>query len=230
MDTGLERISAEIPERFERANHLLTLGLDVLWRRRAAAVAASRGGDRWIDLCTGTGEMAVLLKGRAGPACRVFAIDFSLPMLERARRKRGAEGIGFVISGIDDLPFADACFDLATISFAARNIDRGGSALVGALREVRRILRPGGRVVNLETSQPRNPFTRAIFHLYVRLLVRPVGGAITGSDAGFAYLSSSIRRFHTPERLSEILREAGFSDVESACLLLGAVAVHTAVR
>ena len=230
MKNGLERIYAEIPDRYETANHLLTLGLDMLWRRRAASIAARGGGKRWIDLCTGTGEMAVQLKRRANAGCSLFAADFSLPMLSRARRKRGSEGIAFTLAGIDDLPFPDGCFDLATVSFATRNIDRGGESLVGAFREIRRILGPGGRFVNLETSQPPNRFVRMLFHSYVRMLVRPLGGAVTGSGAGFAYLSGSIRRFHAPGRLSDILLEAGFSRVESVGLLFGAAAVHTAVR
>jgi demethylmenaquinone methyltransferase/2-methoxy-6-polyprenyl-1,4-benzoquinol methylase len=227
---GLERIYTEIPARYEITNHVLTLGFDRWWRRRAARIAVHGGGARWIDLCCGTGEMAAGLKRLAGPDCRVFAADFSMPMLSRARRKRGTGGILFALSEIDDLPFPDGCFDIATVSFAARNIDRGGDTLVCAFREILRVLRPGGRFINLETSSPRNHAVRALFHSYVRLLVRPVGRAITGSDEGYAYLSGSILRFHSRDRLSEILREAGFSAVESVPLLFGAAAVHTAVR
>jgi len=230
MNGGLERIYSEIPGRYEIVNHVLTLGFDRLWRRRAARIAARRGGDRWIDLCSGTGEMAVLLKRLAGQDRTVFAADFSMPMLSRASNKPETGEILFVLSDIDALPFPDECFDLATISFAARNIDRGGETLVHAFREILRVLRPGGRFVNLETSRPRNPFVRTLFHSYVRLLVGPIGEAITGSRAGYAYLSSSILRFHSRDRLSEILREAGFSEVESVPLFFGAAAVHTAVR
>lgn len=174
--------------------------------------------------------MAALLNRLAGSDCRVFAADFSMPMLSRARSKRGMGEVLFALSEIDSLPFPDGCFDLATVSFATRNIDRGGETLVHAFREILRVLRPGGRFVNLETSRPRNPIVRALFHSYVRLLVRPIGGVITGSNAGYAYLASSIPRFHSPDRLSEILIEAGFSEVESMPLFLGAAAVHTAVR
>ena len=230
MSRGLKKIYSEIPWRYETANHVLTFGLDRMWRMRAARIAAELGGSRWIDLCSGTGEMAVMLKRLADPDCKVFAADFSMPMLARARSKREAKEILFALSDIDDLPFPDGCFDLATVSFAARNIDRGGETLQHAFREILRVLRPGGRFVNIETSRPRNPFIRTFFHSYVRLLVRPIGGAITGSDAGYAYLSNSILRFHSRGRLTEILREAGFSEVESVSLFLGAAAVHTAVR
>ena len=230
MNRGLEKIYSEIPERYEIANHVLTLGLDRLWRRRAARIAVEGSGTRWIDLCSGTGEMAALLKRLAGSDCKVFAADFSMPMLSRARSKRETSEILFALSEIDALPFPDGCFDLATVSFATRNIDRGGETLVHAFREIFRVLRPGGRFVNLETSRPRNPFVRTLFHSYVRLFVRPIGGAITGSEAGYAYLSSSILRFYSRDQLSEILRETGFSEVESIPLFFGAAAVHTAVR
>ena len=230
MGNGLKKVYADIEGRYEVANHLLTLGLDRLWRRRAARIAAERGGRRWIDLCSGTGEMAALTKRFAGPARSLFAADFSMPMLARARRKRGTRGIAFTMAEIDALPFSDCSFDLVTVSFAARNIDRGGDTLCSAFREIFRVLRPGGWFVNLETSRPSNPIVRMVFDSYVRLLVRPLGGAITGSDSGFDYLADSILHFHTPGRLSEILREAGFSRVAWASLSLGAAAIHTAVR
>ncbi len=230
MDKELEKIYARIHGRYETTNHALTLGLDRLWRRRAARIAARDGGGRWIDLCCGTGEMTVLLRGLAGPRCGLFAADFSMPMLSRARGKRGAEEIHFALCEIESLPFPDASFDLATLSFAARNIDRGGESLARAFREIRRVLRPGGRFVNLETSSPRNPVARALFRAYVRLPIRWVGRSITGSTRGYAYLSESILKFHGRERLSGILLEAGFSSVESVPLLFGAAAVHRAVR
>lgn len=230
MESYLERIYSEIPGRYEITNHVLTLGLDRPWRRRAALLAARSGGGRWIDLCCGTGAMTTLLKRLADKDCRLFAADFSMPMLSRARHKRGTDEIHFLLSDIDALPFPDGYFDLATVAFAARNIDRGGDTLLHSFREVLRVLRPGGRFVNLETSQPRSPFARVLFRSYVRLLVRTVGGAIGGYREGYSYLSNSILGFHSRESLSRILREAGFSEVESVPLFLGAAAVHIAVR
>ncbi len=230
MEGELEKIYSEIPGRYEIANHVLTLGLDRPWRRRAARLAARSGGDRWIDLCCGTGAMTIPLKRLAGRGCRVFAADFSMPMLSRARRKRETDGIHFLLSDIDALPFPDGYFDLVTVAFAARNIDRGGDTLVHSFREILRVLRPGGRFVNLETSQPRNPFARMLFRSYVRMLVSRVGGAIGGYREGYSYLSGSILRFHSRDSLSRILREAGFSEVESVPLFLGAAALHIAFR
>jgi demethylmenaquinone methyltransferase/2-methoxy-6-polyprenyl-1,4-benzoquinol methylase len=230
VNNDLERIYSEIPGRYEMANHVLTLGLDRPWRRRAALIAARRGGDRWIDLCCGTGEMAVQLKRLADRDCLLFGADFSMPMLSRARRKRETGEIHFLLSEIDALPFPDGSFDLVTVAFAARNIDRGGDTLLHSFREILRVLKPGGFFVNLETSQPRNPLARMLFRSYVRLMVRTVGGVIGGYREGYSYLSNSILRFHSREHLSGILRGAGFSEVESVPLLFGAAAVHTAVR
>jgi len=230
MNGELERIYADIPGRYETANRVLTLGLDRWWRSRAARIAAREGGVRWIDLCCGTGEMTAVLRRLAGPRCSVFAVDFSMPMLSRARGKSWAGEVRFAISVIEALPFPDESFDLATLSFAARNLDRGGGSLVRAFREIRRVLRPGGRFVNLETSSPRNPIVRALFRSYVRLLVPPVGRSITGSIGGYDYLAGSILGFHGREDLSEKMREADFSSVESVPLLFGTAAVHKAVR
>ena len=230
MDRGLEMIYAEIPERYEAANRVLTLGFDRLWRRRAARIAAREGGTRWMDLCCGTGEMALLLERLAAPGCLVLAADFSMPMLSRARMKRRAGELCFALTEAEALPFSDESFDLVTVSFAARNIDRCDDGLARAFREILRVLRPAGRFVNLETSSPSNPLVRACFRWYVRTLVGPVGRAITGSGGAYAYLSGSILGFHSRDRLSEMLREAGFSSVDSFSLLFGAAAVHRAVR
>lgn len=230
MDRELEKIYAEIPERYETTNRVLTLGLDRLWRRRAARIAVREGGMRWMDLCCGTGEMALLLGSRAAPGCIVIAADFSMPMLSRARMKHRAGELLFTLAEADALPFPDESFDLVTVSFAARNIDRCNDGLARAFREILRVLRPAGRFVNLETSSPSNPLIRTCFRWYVRTLVGPIGRAITGSGRGYAYLSDSILGFHSRDRLSEMLREAGFSSVDSFSLLFGAAAVHRAVR
>lgn len=230
MDSYLEKIYSEIPGRYETVNHVLTLGFDRPWRRRAARLAARGGGGRWIDLCCGTGEMTALLRDLAGRERRLFAADVSMPMLSRARGKGEMDEVHFVLSDVDALPFPDASFDLVTVAFAARNLDRGGDTLLDSFREILRVLRPGGRFVNLETSQPQNPLARMLFRLYVSLTVRSVGGAIGGYGRGYTYLSNSILRFHSRGQLSRVLREAGFSEVESIPMLLGAAAVHVAVR
>ncbi len=230
MKNGLEKIYAEIPRRYELANHIMTLGFDRLWRRRAAAIAVEGGGRRWLDICSGTGEMAVYLRKLAPNETSVYATDFSMPMLSRARRKSEAEEIGFSISDVSFLPFADSTFELVTCSFAMRNLNRSRKDLLHTLREVRRVLEVGGRFVNLETSRPENALIRFAFDAYARLFVKPIGTAITGSRAGYGYLAGSIPRFYGAGELDDLMLEAGYRGVASKRLMLGAAAVHLAVR
>jgi demethylmenaquinone methyltransferase/2-methoxy-6-polyprenyl-1,4-benzoquinol methylase len=230
VKNGLKKIYTEIPKRYEMVNHIMTLGLDRLWRHRAAAIAAEGGGRRWLDICSGTGEMAVCLKRLAHDGSLIYATDFSKPMLSRARRKGETEEIGFSISDASSLPFAASTFDLVTCSFAMRNLNRSREDLLHTLREVRRVLKDGGRFVNLETSRPENALIRFAFHSYVRLFIIPVGTAITGSRAGYAYLAGSIPRFYGAVELEDLMLEAGYRGVASKRLMFGVAAVHLAVR
>ena len=230
MKDRLQGIYGEIHERYEFVNHVLTFGLDSHWRKCAASIAAQSGGTRWIDICCGTGGMAVLLKALSQPGGRVFAADLSRPMVSHALDRRGAAGIRFLICEAGELPFPDESFDLATISFSARNLNTGREPLIRSFREIRRVLRSGGLFVNLETSQPESRLLRWMFHSYVRIFVMQVGGALSGSADGYGYLSSSILRFYSMDEMSDILREAGFAEVSSKPLLFGAAAVHAAFR
>jgi demethylmenaquinone methyltransferase/2-methoxy-6-polyprenyl-1,4-benzoquinol methylase len=223
-------IFAEVPKTYERVNRVLTLGLDVLWRNKAAKMAASGGGTKWLDVCTGTGEMAISLKGLAGEGVEVSAVDFSDPMLSVAKAKKDAEGIIFYNASVDNLPFPDDTFDLLTISFAVRNINRNPEYFLGCLREFCRVLKPGGRLLCLETSQPSSAIFRAIFHAYARFIIRPVGGMLSGSNRAYAYLSSTIPRFYSADELAGIIGRAGFKTVNFTRMTFGACAVHISVK
>ena len=226
----LRDIFGEIAGSYERANRALTLGLDRGWRRRAAGRAAAGGGTRWLDVCSGTGEMAENLAGLAAGGTEIVAVDFSLPMLTLARAKPRLARAGFVLADVGRLPFPDATFDLVTISFATRNVNLSRPALESTFREFARVLRPGGRFVNLETSQPPNPIVRAAFRAYVRLVVMPVGRRISGAMAGYAYLAASIRNFYGAGELAEVLRASGFGRVVFERLLFGAAAIHLSTK
>ncbi len=220
----IQRIFADIPATYERVNHLLTLGLDVAWRRRAVRLAAAGPPGIWADMCTGTGEMATYLKRRAPEGTRVCGIDFSLPMLSEARRKKIA--VDFAASDIKALPFGDDTFDVITMSFATRNINLSREALLRSFAEYHRVLKPGGRFVNLETSQPRWSWMRKLVHLYVKLVVEAIGSLISGSRAPYAYLAHTIPRFYTADELAGLLRQAGFTDVRIDRCLGSVAAIH----
>lgn len=224
----LQKLFAEVAPTYELVNRILTFGLDGRWRRKAARLAAAGGGYAWLDVCSGTGETALNLRALAPAETRVIALDFCRPMLDRAAAKTAGRGIDFVLGDVKALPFADASLDLVTISFATRNINLSRAVLVRTFAEFRRVLRPGGRFVNVETSQPRSRFVRALFHAYIRLAVRRVGALISGSRAGYAYLGATIPRFYGAEELAAILKEAGFAEVRVKRLMLGAAAIHLA--
>ena len=230
MHSGIKKIFSEISDTYELVNHVLTLGMDIMWRRKASALAAQAGGTRWIDLCSGTGETAANLQRLAGKGTQVIAADFSPQMLGEARKKPEAQHIDFVITDVSELPFPDDSFDLATISFATRNINTSRDKLIQRFSEINRILKPGGRFVNVETSQPSSRLIKAGVHLYVKTVVAPLGQAISGTRAGYDYLSHTIPRFYGAEELAEILSQAGFSDVSFKRLMFGVGAIHVSVK
>lgn len=230
MVNGIQKIFSEVPHTYEIVNHILTLGQDISWRNKAARFAASGGGTKWMDICSGTGEMAVNLKKLAGDKTMVVATDFSVPMITKAATKPEMSSISFTIASATNLPFPDDTFDLITISFATRNINVSLHFLTQCLREFYRVLKPGGRFVNLETSQPESHILRSLFHLYVSLFVRRVGRLISGSRSGYIYLSNTIPRFYNAEEFADIIRKAGFEQVNYKQMLFGVAAIHEGVK
>jgi demethylmenaquinone methyltransferase/2-methoxy-6-polyprenyl-1,4-benzoquinol methylase len=229
MMTGLQKIFDDLAPTYELVNRILTLGLDRWWRKKAARAAVKCGGRLWLDVCSGTGEMAQNLVRLASPGVKVIALDFSPAMLQKALEKPN-ERAAFVRADVKSLPFSSDRFDLITISFATRNINLSMDLLRGTFQEFRRVLKPGGRFINLETSQPRSAIARKVFHLYVRAVVEQVGYRLSGSRAGYAYLASTIPRFYDAKGLSGLLGQAGFQIVGFRCLFFGAAAIHTAVK
>jgi demethylmenaquinone methyltransferase/2-methoxy-6-polyprenyl-1,4-benzoquinol methylase len=232
VNKGIQRFFSEVPGTYELVNHVITLGLDSLWRRRAVSTALEhqKPGGRCLDVCSGTGQMARLLFNRGRGDAAVVAADFSLPMLSVARGKSAKERILFSGGDALHLPFADQTFDVVTIGFATRNLCAVDSQLLEAFREFHRVLRPGGCFINVETSQPPASLIKKLFHLYVGLTVRPVGQLISRSTHSYAYLANSIRRFYDADSLAERLRTAGFAQVTYRRHLFGAVALHRALK
>jgi demethylmenaquinone methyltransferase/2-methoxy-6-polyprenyl-1,4-benzoquinol methylase len=212
---GVRSMFDRIAPVYDAMNRLMTAGLDQRWRR-ATVDAVVRPGDRVLDACCGTGDLAVAAAAAGG---KVTGVDFSRPMLDRARRK--APGIEWIEGDALALPFEDEAFDAATVGFGVRNL----ADLVGGLRELRRILRPGGQLAILEITRPQGllaPFYRLWFDGVI-----PVAGKVLPGGSAYTYLPASVRRFPDPRGLAKLMDEAGFDDIRWRLFGGGIVALHT---
>lgn len=230
MRKGIKKIFSEVAPTYELVNHVLTFGLDILWRKKAAREAVRANGILWLDVCSGTGEMALNLSRLADEKVKIISVDFCHPMISRALKKRKIPNLSFALAESARLPFVDMTFNLLTISFATRNIYPNKRGLVTHLKEFHRVLKPGGYFVNLETSQPSIRIIQRLFHLYIRLTVKQLGSLLSGSKSAYRYLAYTIPRFFPPEEFSSILREAGFSRITYRSLFFGVSAIHTAIK
>jgi demethylmenaquinone methyltransferase / 2-methoxy-6-polyprenyl-1,4-benzoquinol methylase len=213
---AVRRMFDRIAPVYDAMNRTMTVGLDRRWRRLTAA-AVVRPGDDVLDACCGTGDLAVAA-ARAGG--RVTGLDFSEPMLERARRK--APEVEWIRGDLLELPFDSESFDAATVGFGVRNVDD----LQRSLSELRRVLRPGGRVGILEITRPRGPL--APFYRFWFDGVVPLLGKLLPGGSAYTYLPASVRRFPGPAELAEMIEAAGFRDVRVRFFAGGIVALHTA--
>jgi demethylmenaquinone methyltransferase/2-methoxy-6-polyprenyl-1,4-benzoquinol methylase len=230
MSRAIQSMFAEVSPRYELINRILTIGLDRVWRERAAEFAARIGGEVWLDMCSGTGEMAAYLHRLARCETRILVVDFSQQMLTKARQKLETDQVIFLIADAKTLPIPSNSLDLLTVSFAMRNIRVSRPALIQALQEFHRVLKPKGLLVSLETSQPPSRIVRWLFHFYVRWFVKALGRAISGSKSGYAYLSSTVRHFYGAEALAEIMSKAGFGHVRFYRMMSGIVAIHEGIK
>ncbi|MCP9485645.1 MAG: bifunctional demethylmenaquinone methyltransferase/2-methoxy-6-polyprenyl-1,4-benzoquinol methylase UbiE [Gaiellaceae bacterium MAG52_C11] len=212
---AVRRMFDRIAPVYDLMNRAMTLGLDQRWRRLAVRLSV-RPGDRVLDACCGTGDLAVAAQ-RAG--ADVVGLDFSTAMLERARRK--APELEWIQGDLLELPFEDASFDAATVGFGVRNV----SDLERGIGELRRVLRPGGRLAILEITTPRGAL-KPFYKLWFDVLIPLAGRALPGGKA-YTYLPASVRRFPGPEALAILIERHGFTGVEFRRLAGGIVALHT---
>ncbi|WP_456411157.1 bifunctional demethylmenaquinone methyltransferase/2-methoxy-6-polyprenyl-1,4-benzoquinol methylase UbiE [Oceanithermus sp.] len=220
---AVREMFGEIAPRYDLLNRLLSGGVDQRWRRLAVRMATEKAPRRILDVATGTGDVALLLK-RARPEAEVVGGDFTPQMLELARAKAARAGmdVRFVEADALALPFADASFDAITVAFGFRNFadyERG-------LAEFQRVLAPGGRAVILEFPPPPRGLLGQAYRFYFNGVLPWIGGVISGRPEAYRYLPSSVERFPEPERLAEMMRAAGFAEVRWRLLTGGIAAVH----
>jgi demethylmenaquinone methyltransferase/2-methoxy-6-polyprenyl-1,4-benzoquinol methylase len=212
---------------YDLMNGAMTAGLHHRWRARAADLAELAPGDSALDACCGTGDLAFELARRTGSAGRVIGSDFSEPMLDVARAKaaeRGVAGVRFEWGDALDLPYDDHSFDAVTVGFGVRNL----ADLERGVAELARLLKPGGRLVILEITQPRRPPLSIFFSLWFDRLV-PLLGALAGDRDAYTYLPESVKRFPPPEGLALVMDRAGLEHIRYTVLAGGIIAIHSGV-
>lgn len=214
-------IFSAIAGRYDAANHLLSGGLDFLWRARAVRLVQQRQPRAVLDLATGSGDLALAMQ-KAMPDAHIVGADFCLPMLQVAARK-GLRPL--VVADGTRLPFADATFDAVTVAFGLRNME----SWPGALREMARVLRPDAHLLILDFSMPRPPFA-ALYRFYLHRILPWIACLITGNRAGYEYLGESIEKFPSGDAMRELIRANGFADASAVPLAAGIVSIYTATK
>lgn len=221
---------AAIAGRYDLMNRLMTFGLDQGWRAFAAryvAAATTHGPRRALDIATGTGDFLPLLH-RAMPDAMIVGVDFCPPMMQAGWHKLTATGGRGAFVGGDALrlPFPDHTFDAITVGFGLRNV----ADLMGALREMQRVAKPGGRMACLEVARPADPLLRLGHRFYFTRIVPLLGALVGGNAEAYTYLPQSAEAFPPPDHLRDLLKGAGWRHVRYRLLGLGAVAVHMAEK
>jgi demethylmenaquinone methyltransferase / 2-methoxy-6-polyprenyl-1,4-benzoquinol methylase len=224
----VNRMFDRVAGRYDALNSVMTAGMHHRWRERAADRAELGPGDSALDVCCGTGDLALELAGRVSPAGHVVGCDFSEPMLDLAREKtsqRGVDGVRFEWADALSLPYDAGRFDAVTVGFGVRNL----ANLERGLGEMARVLRPGGRLVVLEITQPTRPPLSTFFSLWFDRIVPLLGGFSDDSEA-YSYLPESVRSFPAPSKLAELIDRAGLEQIRWTVLAGGIIAIHSGVR
>ncbi|HTU34084.1 MAG TPA: bifunctional demethylmenaquinone methyltransferase/2-methoxy-6-polyprenyl-1,4-benzoquinol methylase UbiE [Candidatus Acidoferrum sp.] len=228
----VQEMFAQITPRYDFLNHLLSFNLDRVWRRRTASRFAHilrNPGSRVLDLCCGTGDLAFALAHKRGSNGAIISgADFVEPMLTRAREKGRSIGRRVTFSAADalQLPFPDSTFDLVTSAFGFRNLANYESGM----REIARVLKPGGEVGILEFSEPGAGPLAGLFRFYFREILPRLGELVSGSGEAYSYLPASVGRFPAPQELASLMERCGFTAVQFEAWNFESVLLHRARR
>ena len=222
---AVQTMFGQIAARYDLMNRLMTFGQDRRWRRFVVQQARLPRGGWLLDIATGTGDIALEAR-RQVPDLRVVAADFSLPMMRVGRQRPGADALAWQAADTLRLPYADASFDGVTSGYLFRNV----SDIPGALREQLRVLKPGGRLVTLDTTPPRDGLMRPFIDLHLRYVIPALGRMVAGNADAYRYLPESTLGFKTAEQLADLMRAAGLVDVGFRRVMFGTMAIHWGVR
>lgn len=229
----LYRIFTSVPPSYDMINRLFTWRLDERWRIKASKECLANNPARMMDLCTGTGDLAIRLAKMGSKGIEITGYDYSMPMLDIAvkkARKARQDRVIFIQGDAAAMPFPDDHFDAIGIAFAFRNLTYKNADSKKFLAEIYRVLKPGGRFVIVESSQPENILLKGLFKAYTKTMVYYLGSWISGNKTAYRYLANSVIDYFKPEKVTMILREQGFSEVRHRPLSGGVAAIHVAIK
>ena len=229
----LEKMFNEVPARYDMLNRVITWRLDENWRKKAARVCLEDDPARILDLCTGTGDLAIRLAKGVNGKTDIHALDYSQPMLSVAREKAtkaGLSNIEFIHGDAASMPFNNDVMDAIGIAFAFRNLTYKNPDRDKFLQEIYRVLKPNGKFVIVESSQPGNRLMRGLFRFYLKIFVAGFGGQLSGHKGAYRYLAASARNFYNPAEIEQFLSGTGFSKVEYRPFLGGIAGLTVATK
>ena len=217
----------DIAPTYDRLNHILSLDIDKLWRKRVVRIARKLGAKNIMDMATGTGDLAIALAQKI-EGSTIYGADFSSEMLAVAKQKIDHLGLSERISltecNAEDIPLEDEAVDLATVAFGVRNFEHQREALT----EIKRTIRKGGHLVVLEFSNPKCGFVRWCYRLYSHYILPAIGRLVSKHSTAYTYLPESIDQFASPEKFSALLQEVGFDHIERKSQSLGIAHIYIA--
>lgn len=228
---GIKNLFDNIAPEYDRLNHVLSLDIDKIWRRRAVKeLADSQEPLNILDVASGTGDFAIAIAKKAAKGSRVTGIDISEGMLAIGREKVTkcglAETITLEYGDSEKIPYAEETFDRVSAAFGVRNFEHMDTGLA----EMRRVLKKGGAITILELSEPQNKIARWFYRLYSTNILPKIGGKVSGNRGAYEYLPASVQRFPKPARFKEMMSEAGFRNIRHKAFTFGICRMYTAEK
>lgn len=222
---SVQKMFDAIAGRYDLMNKVMTMGQDQKWRKFVVAKAGDAGQGKVLDLATGTGDIASLL-ALANPQAQVVGGDFSRNMLEEAKKRFAHTKIDWQECDANNLPFEDNCFDAVTFGYLLRNVDDAPAVL----QEIYRVLKPGGRIVCLDTTPPEKNFMYPFVQCYFKYGIPLMGRMIASDEAAYSYLTGSTMDFYSAEALADLFSGASFVDVEYKKFMMGTIGIHWGIK